>query len=138
MRDGIMSTARIASSFTKVEMFALYLQDGEHITILVESTVNGRHSLKGIDLAAPLHVEAHCIFNVELTLKARALFENFKVWITSGPPNRSYGSPAFFLSLTSQYDKEFVSHGQPCRAADQCVIYEKTDSPTYTPSFVLR
>ena len=93
--------------FAKVSDF----QDGEHVTILEESAVNGRHSLKRIDLAASLRVEAHCIFNVELTLKARALFEDFEVGITSGPGNCHSGSPVFSISLPPQYDKEFVSHG---------------------------
>jgi len=124
-----MNPAGVTPYFTKEEVFALYLQDGEHIVILVEGAVNGRHLLKRIDLAASLHVEAHCVFNIKLALKARALFENVEVWAISAPPHRPSGSPAFFLSLTPNYDKEFVSHRQPCREAAQCVIYDKTDGP---------
>jgi hypothetical protein len=90
--------------------------------IFVESAVNGRHSLKRIDLAASPHVEAHGVFNIELALKARALIENVEVWATSGPSRRPSGSRNFFLSLTPKYDKEFVSHGQPYRETAQCVI----------------
>ncbi len=90
---------------------SILLEWKTHIMILIESAVNGRHLLKRIDLAASLHVEAHCIFNIKLTLKARALFENVEVWAISAPPHRPSGSPACFLSLTPKYDKEFVSHG---------------------------
>jgi hypothetical protein len=41
--------------------------------------VSGGHPLKCIDPAAPLHMETHGVFNIELTLKAGALIKDIKV-----------------------------------------------------------
>jgi len=99
--------------------------------ILVESAVNGCQSLKCIDLAASLHVEAHGVFNIQLTLKARALFKNVEVRASFGPSHRPSGFPVFSLSLTPKYNKEFASHGQPCREATRFMLYDKTDDPLH-------
>jgi hypothetical protein len=78
--------------------------------ILVKCAVNGCHPLKCINLAAPLHVHTHSVFNIEWTMKTGALFENVKVWAISRPPHRPSTSPAFFISLPPKYNKKVILH----------------------------
>lgn len=83
--------------------------------ILVESAVNGGHPLKRIDSTASLHVHAHRVLNIELTLKTWAFFKNIEVRVTSGPLYLSRSSPVFLLSLVAEYDKKSISHARiPC------------------------
>ena len=101
----------VSSSYVIADgVFALCFQDGKHIVVLVEGAVSGRDPLKCIDLAAPLHVETHGVFNIELTLKAGALLENVEVQAACSSWRLPSHSQAISLSLAPKYDKKIVLH----------------------------